>query len=101
MAYAARCRLAIDVDRVPVLPETAEICARFRIDPLGLIGSGALLATIAPARAPRLVRAWARQGIPGAVIGRVERGRGVRAFRRGRPVRFPWIAQDEIVSALR
>jgi hydrogenase maturation factor len=100
IAYASTHRLTIDLDRVPVLPETARLCAHFRIDPLGLIGSGALLATIAPARAPRLLRAWARRGVRAAVIGRVERGRGVRAFRGGRSAQFPWIAQDEIVRAL-
>jgi len=100
IAYAAAHRLAIDLDRVPVLPETEQLCRHFGIDPLGLIGSGALLATIAPARAPRLLQAWSRQGVHGVVIGRVDRGRGVRAYRRGRRVRFPWIAQDEIVKAL-
>jgi hydrogenase expression/formation protein HypE len=100
MAYASATRFVLDLDRVPVLPETRRLCAYFGIDPLGLIGSGALLATIRPARASRLLRAWRRRGIPAAVIGRVERGRGVRAFRAGRATRFPWIAQDEIVKAL-
>jgi len=100
IAYASAHRLTIELDRVPVLPETEQLCRHFGIDPLGLIGSGALLATITPARAPRLLRAWKRQGVAAAVIGRVERGRGVRAFRRGRAARFPWIAQDEIVKAL-
>jgi hydrogenase maturation factor len=100
IAYASSHRLAIDLDRVPVLPETERICRHFGIDPLGLIGSGALLTTIRPGRAKRLLDAWKRRGIQGAVIGRVERGRGVRALRGGRRVRFPWIAQDEIVKAL-
>lgn len=100
IAYASTRRLAVDLDRIPVLPETARLCAHFRIDPLGLIASGALLATVAPVRAPRLLRAWRRHGVRAAVIGRVERGRGVLALRAGRPVPFPWIAQDEIVRAL-
>jgi hydrogenase maturation factor len=100
IAYASSRRLTIDLDRVPVLPETQQLCRHFRIDPLGLIGSGALLATTGPSRAERLLEAWKRRGIHAAVIGRVERGRGVRALRRGRDVPFPWIAQDEIVKAL-
>jgi hydrogenase expression/formation protein HypE len=100
MAYASSRYLAIDLDCVPVLPETEQLCRHFGIDPLGLIGSGALLATVGPRRAERLLEAWRRRGIPAAVIGRVECGRGVRALRRGRTVRFPWIAQDEIVKAL-
>jgi len=50
IAYASSHHLAIDLDRVPVLPETEQLCRHFGIDPLGLIGSGALLATIRPAR---------------------------------------------------
>jgi hydrogenase maturation factor len=100
IAYASGRRLAVDLERVLVLPETARLCTHLGIDALGLIGSGALLATIAPSRAARLLRAWERAGIAAAVIGRVERGRGVRASRGRRRVRFPWIAQDEIVKAL-
>jgi hydrogenase maturation factor len=100
IAYASSRRLTIDLDRVPVLPETARLCRHFGIDPLGLIGSGALLAMIRAGRAVRLLETWKRRGIHAAVIGRVVRGRGVRALRRGRRVPFPWIAQDEIVKAL-
>jgi hydrogenase maturation factor len=100
MAYASSHRLVIDLDRIPVRPETDRLCRCFGIDPLGVIGSGALLATISPARTQRLLQAWKRQGVPAAVIGSVERGRGVRALSGGRAVRFPWIAQDEVVKAL-
>jgi hydrogenase maturation factor len=100
LAFASGVRLAVDLDRIPVLAPTAAICRHYGIDPLGLIGSGALLATVAARRAPALVRAWAREGITGHVIGSVARGRGVRALRAGRPVRFPWLARDEIITAL-
>lgn len=100
IAYASERRLCIDLDRIPVLPATDRLCRHFRIDPLGLIGSGALLVTIAPGRVPRLRRWWARHGIRAAVVGRVERGRGLEASRGGRRVPFPWIAQDEITKAL-
>jgi hydrogenase maturation factor len=100
IAYASSHGLAIDLDRVPVRPETEQLCRHFDIDPLGLIGSGALLATIRRRSGARLLETWKRQGIQAAVIGRVEHGRGVRALRRGRRVPFPWIAQDEIVKAL-
>jgi hydrogenase expression/formation protein HypE len=100
IAHASRHRLRVDLDRVPVLPETNRLARHFGIDPLGLVASGALLVTIAPRRVPGLLRHWARHGIGAAVIGRVERGRGIWASRRGRRVPFPWIAQDEIIRAL-
>jgi hydrogenase maturation factor len=100
VAFASRVRLDVDLDRIPVLAPTAAICRHYGIDPLGLIGSGALLATVRASRAPALLRAWARHGIAGHLIGSVSRGRGVRALRAGRPARVPWIARDEILTAL-
>ena len=100
MARASRVRLDVDLDRIPVYSQTARICGHYAIDPLGLIGSGALLVALPPPRVSRLIRAWARKGIVGHVIGSVESGRGVRAMRHGRSVAFPWIARDEIINAL-
>jgi hydrogenase maturation factor len=101
LAHASGVRLRVDLDRVPIRPETDRLCRHFGIDPLGLIGSGALLVAIASSRVVALVRAWRRDGIVGHVIGQIERGHGVVARRDGRPVPFPWVAQDEIVKALK
>jgi hydrogenase maturation factor len=100
LAHASGVRLRIELDRVAIRPETDRLCRHFGIDPLGLIGSGALLVAIAASRVAPLLRAWQREGIVGQVIGEVERGRGVLARRGGRLVPFPWVAQDEIVKAL-
>jgi hydrogenase maturation factor len=100
IAFASGVRLDVELDRIPVLPETAQICACYGVDPLGLIGSGALLVTVPAPAAPALLRAWRRRGITGTEIGSVASGRGVRATRQGRPVRFPWVVRDEIIDAL-
>jgi hydrogenase maturation factor len=100
MAFASGVRIEVDLDRIPVLPPTAAICRHYGIDPLGLIGSGALLVSVAARRTSSLLRAWARQGIAGRAIGSVDTGRGVRAIRDGRRVPFPWLARDEIITAL-
>jgi hydrogenase maturation factor len=100
IAFASRVRLDVDLDRIPISSPTAAICRHFRIDPLGLIGSGALLATVPAFKAADLLRAWARRGIAGRVIGSVRSGRGVYATREGRRVPFPWLARDEIITAL-
>ena len=99
-AYASGVAVRVDLEQVPIRCETVRTCGHFDLDPLGLIGSGALLVTIAADRTAALLRAWARQGIPGRVIGRVERGHGVQAIRPGRPAALPWIARDEIIKAL-
>jgi hydrogenase maturation factor len=100
VAFASRVHLDVDLDRIPVLPQTAEICRYYGIDPLGLIGSGALLVTVAASRVSGLLRAWARKGIVGTAIGSVKAGRGIHAVRHGRRAPFPWIARDEIIDAL-
>ena len=48
LAAGAACGLAIDLDTVPFLLETAAICEALGLDPLGLLASGALLAVVAP-----------------------------------------------------
>jgi hydrogenase maturation factor len=100
MAFASGMRFDVDLDRIPVLPPTVEICRRYGIDPLGLIGSGALLVTVRAHGTRSLLHAWARRGIVGQLIGSVARGRGVRAFRLGHRVAFPWLVRDEIITAL-
>ena len=71
LARAAGVGLSVDGDAVPVLPECEVFCRALGLDPLGLIASGALLATVAPEDAPALIAALDRDGIPAFEIGRV------------------------------
>jgi len=64
------------VENVPVLSETAMICAKYEIDPLGLLGSGALLATFKPDDADKYMAALRKKSIRSAVIGRIVSGKG-------------------------
>lgn len=68
IAAASGIGVHLDAGRVPVLPETAAICDFLGIDPLGLIGSGALL--VATPDAASTADAIARTGIAVAAIGR-------------------------------
>jgi hydrogenase maturation factor len=69
VALAAGIGLRIDREAIPVLPECAVMCDALRLDPLGLIASGALLLTCAPDVADRVLSAWAAAGIDGNLIG--------------------------------
>ena len=71
LAWAADVGLEVMADALPVLPETAELCQAFDLDPLGVIASGALLLAIAPEDAPSVQRALEDEGIPAFEIGRV------------------------------
>jgi hydrogenase expression/formation protein HypE len=97
LAEAAGVGLAIDAERIPILPEGRTLCAEFGLDPLGTIASGALLAAVAPADAPAVLHAWARQGIDCAYIGRaVPREAGVTLTAGGKARELPLFPQDEI-----
>jgi len=98
LAAAARVRVCIDIDEVPVLPQTEKLCSYFGLRPLGLIGPGALLLTIASAQVDSLLRALRRRDIPAACSGTVARGRGVEARSGGKRCRFVWSARDELTK---
>jgi hydrogenase maturation factor len=95
LAQAARVGLAIDADAIPVLPEGAALCAAYRLDPLGVIASGALLITT-PA-AEQLRNLLASAGIESVVIGCVVSAEeGVTLMRGGLRRTLPRFAVDEI-----
>ena len=61
----------VEAAAVPVREETRSICAAAGIDPLRLIGSGALVVAAPAEAAGPLQAAWMEAGIPAAAIGRV------------------------------
>jgi len=93
MARASGRDLSITSDSIPVLEATRALAAVLDVDPLGVIGSGALLVGCAPGAAPDLERAYASAGIPFAWIGTC----GAPSGSPGASVpRFP---RDEILKA--
>lgn len=67
MAAASGIGVSLDGDRVPVAPETRAVCDRLGVDPLALIGSGALL--IATPDAARTSAAIEQAGVAVTPIG--------------------------------
>ncbi len=91
----------LDVDRVVVLPETERICARYKLDPLGLLGSGALIATFRPADADSYVRDAKKQAIDAAVVGRVVPGKDrSKAIVGGKVTPLSFSERDEVLRVL-
>ena len=85
-------------EALPVREETRLLCARFGLDPLGLLGSGSFLFTARPRTAREACRRLDARGIPAAVIGTMMDKPGVWLCRDGgrTPLRFS--EQDEIVK---
>ena len=71
LAAASGLGLAVEEDSIPILPETAEVCGALGLDPLGLLASGALLASLPALDAPRLLQALERAGIDAWEIGQM------------------------------
>ena len=101
VATAAGVGLSVDEAALPITPECREICGALGLDPLGLIASGALLATTAPQEAPRLIDALAQEGIPAYEIGRVTPTQGELTLRSASGEReLPVFQRDELARFL-
>jgi HAD superfamily hydrolase (TIGR01509 family) len=89
--------LRVDLDAIPILEETREVCRVLGLDPLGLIGSGSLLICCRPEQAGDLARAVQALNVPIRPIGEVlDRGPGVEAVGADGPSELPSFEADEI-----
>jgi len=87
--------LAIDAQRqaIPVLTETATICADLGVDPLGLIGSGSLLVGSNEAGRSEVEAAFAEENVPFCWIGRAVATQGAPGSS------LPRFPRDELLKA--
>jgi hydrogenase expression/formation protein HypE len=97
IAKAAGVGMVVNADRIPVLPECQSICEALDVDPLGLISSGALLATLSPLEASKLIKILADQGIPAYDIGRITLPEdGMKLIRKEISQDMPVFKRDEL-----
>jgi hydrogenase maturation factor len=69
MADASNLGVKIFGEKIRIQPETSEICKFFKIDPLQLISSGALLISAKPEFAERIVKKLEQKQIQASLIG--------------------------------
>lgn len=69
MADASKLGVKIYKDKISVRTETALICKLFKIDPLRLISSGALLISTNPKYSEKILKRLSEEGIQAAIIG--------------------------------
>jgi thiamin-phosphate kinase len=97
LAEASGAGLRVHQERIPVHPDGAALCAAFGLDLLGAIASGSLLLAVPLDRAPGLLAAYAREGIPCADIGEVTPAdAGLRLENAAGERQLPLFARDEI-----
>lgn len=96
LTEAAGCGAVIDEPALPIFPETEALCAPLRLDPLGLLASGGLLAAVVPEDTAAVLTALHTAGIAATRIGtvRAEPGVVLRSPAGERPL--PRFARDEL-----
>ena len=70
IADASKVGVRIIKKKIPIRAETSSICKYFRIDPLQLISSGALLISASPKYTSEIIEKLEREGIQAKVIGK-------------------------------
>ena len=70
IADASKVGVRIIKKKIPIRAETSAICKYFRIDPLQLISSGALLISASPKYTSEIIEKLEREGIQAKVIGK-------------------------------
>jgi hydrogenase maturation factor len=90
-------------EKILVQPETAKICSYFQIDPLQLIGSGALLISADAKSANKIIRTLKNERVQAAVIGEFTENAGERVLTQkdGEIKVLPRPLSDHLWNALR
>lgn len=97
LADAAGVGMLVEMDQIPVLPETALLCKKLKLAPLGLLASGALLIAIGAKDSAKVIRALESDGISSSVIAKVwEREQGIKLAKRGKIIDLPSFERDEV-----
>jgi len=75
--------LEIDADLVPSRPIVERFAQAFSFDPVKMISSGSLVATMAPEKIEEALGALQSSGIPAGDVGTVKEGKGITICRKG------------------
>jgi hydrogenase maturation factor len=101
LAMSAKLGAVVSRANIPVMPETAAIADALGLDPLGMLASGSLLATVPPDKMDVVEQVCREQDIPMAWIGKItppERGIVLRDG--NQEIDLPAFSTDEVARAL-
>ena len=99
LAEAAGFSPALDFDNIIWLPETLGTCEERGLDPLGLLGSGTLLAAVSPEAVDHALSELSRAGVHASRIGQVASRSPATLRFGGQMGPLPRFARDEALRA--
>lgn len=88
LASLSNVAIEVDADLLPISPVVSRFATAFQFDPLWMISSGTLAATVPDGRVSEVSRVLAQIGMPFAFVGTVIEGAGVHVRRNGEIVRY-------------
>lgn len=95
MASLSGVSIEVDASLLPLPTIVARFAEAFQFDPLWMISSGTLAATVPPTRVADVSRVLTQAGIPFAFVGRIMEGAGVYLRRNGEVVHYDVIRCEE------
>ena len=102
MAEAAGVGVEIIESKIPIAPETRAVCEALSVDPLKLMGSGALLIVLERRKAEKLLSSLSEIDVEASVIGEIKypEERRVLVKADGSKVELEAVDQDEVYRVL-
>jgi len=98
ISQAAQVKILVDEEKIPILKETQAVCDYYRLDPLYLLASGSLLATLPKKEAEKGVKILRKKGIPASIIGEVKKGKGAWLLQKNNKLRKILPKEDELTK---
>ena len=97
LADASGVGLRIERTAIPILPECTALCTTLRLDPLGLLGSGSLIAAVAPEDAAAKLAALHTAALGAARVGTITGDLSIELVENSGTTRpLPSFVRDEI-----
>lgn len=101
LASASEVGMRIEKEKIPILKETEAVCKLYKLDPLKLLASGALILTMDLKEAEKLCRVYEEKGIKCSIIGEVvSKKKGLKLVERGEQSNLYIDYQDELSRIL-
>jgi len=95
IAYLSEVGIEVDMSQIPMRSIVLRFTQAFKFDPIRMISSGTLVATIPPEKVEEAARALSAKGIKFAFIGRVLKGSGVRIIQDRETTHYTEIKSEE------